>query len=64
MNIVHTILRLPAVKLRTGKSRSSIYDAVARGEFPKPISIGVRSVGWLEAEINAWISARIEKRAV
>jgi prophage regulatory protein len=30
-------------------------------EFPKPISIGVRAVGWIEAEIDAWLAAQVEK---
>lgn len=50
------ILRLPAVKLRTGLSRSSIYAKVRTGEFPKPISIGIRSIGWIESEIQQWIA--------
>jgi prophage regulatory protein len=49
------ILRLPAVKSRTGLSRSSIYAKVRSGEFPQPISIGIRSIGWIESEIQQWI---------
>ena len=54
------ILRLPDVKARTGLSRSTIYAKVKEGNFPKYISLGVRSVGWLESEIEAWIQSRIE----
>lgn len=54
------ILRLPAVKALTGYSRSSIYLKVSRGDFPKPISLGERAVGWLETEIDDWINDRIE----
>ena len=53
------ILRLPDVKNRTGLSRSTIYALVKNGHFPKYISLGVRSVGWLESEVEAWIEARI-----
>ena len=53
------ILRLPAVKSRTGLSRSSIYAKVRTGEFPKPVSIGLRSIGWIESEIQQWIDYRI-----
>lgn len=52
-----TILRLPIVKARTGLSRSSIYLKIAKNEFPKPISLGARSVGWLENEVEDWIVA-------
>ena len=47
-----TILRLPAVKSRTGLSRSTIYLRVAEGNFPTPIPLGGRAVGWIEEEIN------------
>ena len=58
--MTHTILRLPQVKLRVGLSRSSIYLAVSQGKFPRPVSLGARAVGWLEAEVDAWLSQRVE----
>ena len=56
-----TILRLPEVKGRVGLSGSSIYLAMSNGTFPRPISLGARSVGWLESEVEAWLSGRIEQ---
>lgn len=56
------ILRLAEVKLRTGLSRSTIYFAIKKDQFPKPINLGMRSVGWLESEINQWINERIQER--
>jgi prophage regulatory protein len=56
-------LRRHAVEARTGLSRSSIYDRVAAGEFPKPVPLGGRSVGWLESEIVEWQKGRIAERA-
>ena len=53
------ILRLQAVKARCGLSRSTLYNRIAAGEFPSPVSLGARSVGWVESEVNAWISSRI-----
>jgi prophage regulatory protein len=55
------VLRLPHVKGRTGLSRSTIYLRVAEGSFPKPVSIGIRAVGWLESEIESWLSSRVEE---
>ena len=55
-----SLLRLHAVKARTGLSRSSIYAMVAAGEFPAQIPIGKRAVGFIESEIDGWISDRIE----
>ncbi|RRQ20749.1 helix-turn-helix transcriptional regulator [Thiohalobacter thiocyanaticus] len=54
------ILRLPAVKARTGLSRSTIYLRISEGSFPKPVSLGGRAVGWIEAEVNDWLNRRIE----
>lgn len=53
------IIRRKQVEARTGLSRSSIYASVAAGTFPSPISLGEKSVGWLEHEINAWIAGRV-----
>ncbi|MCU7931386.1 MAG: AlpA family transcriptional regulator [Candidatus Thiodiazotropha sp. (ex Codakia rugifera)] len=58
--MVTTILRLPAVKARTGLSRSTIYLRISEGNFPKPVSLGGRAVGWVEIEIQAWLERQIE----
>ena len=57
---MYAILRLPEVKRCTGLSRSTVYMRIAEGKFPKPISLGGRAVGWLEAEIQEWLQCRIE----
>ena len=57
---MHTILRLPDVKKNTGLSRSTIYLRIAEGSFPKPVSLGGRAVGWLQAEIQDWLQRRID----
>lgn len=57
-----SILKLPEVKKRTGKSRSSIYSDITKGTFPKQVRTGSRSSGWLESEINQWIENRIIER--
>jgi prophage regulatory protein len=48
------ILRLPAVKNRTGLSRSTIYDKVQKKQFPSPVKLGKRAVGWVESELDEW----------
>ena len=58
----HTMLRFPTVKARTGLSRSTIYLRISRGTFPSPVSLGGRAVGWIEAEVHAWLTARIAQR--
>jgi prophage regulatory protein len=58
--MANVVLRLPLVKARTGLSRSTIYLRIAEGSFPKPVSLGDRAVGWLESEIESWLSSRVE----
>jgi prophage regulatory protein len=54
------ILRLPIVLDRTGLSRSTVYQRVAEGRFPRPVSLGARAVGWVETEVEDWIARQIE----
>lgn len=57
--MTNKMLRLRAVQDWTGLSRSTIYAMMQRGEFPKNITLGARAVGWLDADIQAWIDSRI-----
>ena len=52
------ILRRSQVEERIGLSRSSIYQMISNGEFPLPIKLGKRAVGWSEIEINDWLNSR------
>ncbi|EKT4567913.1 AlpA family transcriptional regulator [Pseudomonas sp. BO3-4] len=56
------ILRMKTVIEITGLARSTVYKYVAEGIFPKPISLGGRSVGWLESEVHSWIRSRLVER--
>jgi prophage regulatory protein len=55
------ILRRPEIEARTGLSRSTIYAWMASGEFPKPVALGARLVGWRETDIQEWMAARNPK---
>lgn len=58
------LLRLTDVIERTSLKRSTIYDLMEKGLFPRPIKIsGARQNAWLENEIEAYIEARIADRA-
>ena len=52
--MVQKIYRLPEVMLLTGLSRSSIYLRISKKEFPKPLKLGRRAVGWTEDAIADW----------
>lgn len=57
------ILRRPEVEARTGLSRSTLYDWMKAGEFPRPVALGARLVGWRETDVQAWLEARETKAA-
>jgi prophage regulatory protein len=58
----NTIIRLPMVKRKSGKSRSGIYKDMANNLFPQSVPLGDRAVGWVEAEVDEWIQQRIDLR--
>lgn len=53
------ILRLRHVLDRTGLSRSALYRLHASGSFPRRVQLAARSVGWLECDVDAWLSSRV-----
>lgn len=56
--IAARILRRPEVQLRTGLSRSALYALMARQQFPAPVRLTAKAVGWLESSVQGWIAAR------
>jgi len=54
--------RLPAVKARTGLSRTEIYRRIAFGQFPAPVKLGARASAWIAGEVDGWIRDRIDER--
>ena len=61
--MTNTILRLPAVLVDTGLSRSTIYLRIAQGAFTHPVSLGARAVGWPANEVTSINAARIAGRS-
>lgn len=62
--MVERVLRLPQVVEATGLSRSSIYQYVAEGRFPKPIHLGSKyRIGWPESVVQEWIQQQITAAA-
>jgi len=49
---------IKAIIARTGLSRSTVYDYIAQGLFPRQRRLGPRRVGWLASEVRAWIANR------
>ena len=56
------ILKLKEVLTRTGLGKTTLYMLISNGDFPQQIPLGLRAVGWLESEVDAWIIGKIESR--
>ena len=57
-----SLLRIAEVGRRCGLSRTTIYDRLTAGTFPKPVKLSERNVRWRSDEIAAWIEAVCAKR--
>ena len=51
----YSIWRLPRIQEELGLSKSTIYQKISDGRFPKQISLGGRAVGWLKVDIQNWV---------
>lgn len=60
--MTNRILRLPEVMSYTGLARSTIYLRISEDNFPKPIPLGGKAVGWLVREIDEWIEWQMKSR--
>lgn len=53
------MLRLSQVATITGLSKTKIYQLQIQGDFPMRVQLSPRRVAWVEAEVQAWLAARI-----
>ena len=56
------ILRRRKVLATIGMGNSWLYEAIAKGEFPAPVQLGARAVGWRRADVEAWLESRVETK--
>lgn len=56
------MLRLPEVCQITGLKRAMIYRLQQQKSFPQNVKITDRAVGWVDAEVQAWLAKRIAAR--
>lgn len=50
-------IKLAEVKSLTTLSTSEIYRRIAAGTFPSQVTIGPKSVAWIEVEVLNWCDA-------
>jgi prophage regulatory protein len=52
------ILRLPSVLERVGVHQRTLYRWIRAGRFPAAVRLGLNSIGWREADVDAWLASR------
>lgn len=57
-------IKLAEVKALTTLSTSEIYRRIAAGTFPAQVTLGPKSVAWIEAEVLAWADSLVAQREV
>lgn len=57
-------VRLPEVMQLTGISKTTVYDYIRRGAFPKQYHLTARISAWKLSEITAWLQTRTNGGAV
>lgn len=58
------VMRMKNVVETTGLCRATIYNRLKDGTFPAPIRLGVKSIGFLASEVNAWIAEKSNARSL
>ena len=56
------LIKLKEVMAKTSLGHSSIYKFISEGTFPKQVSLGAKSVAWVESEVDEWILEMIRRR--
>ena len=51
-------IRLPEVILKSGLSKSTIYESMREGTFPLQFKIGKRAVAWSEKDVLEWRNSK------
>ena len=52
------VVRIKQVMHMTGLGRSTIYKLRSQGNFPAPLRLGARALGWRMSAIEQWIAAQ------
>ncbi len=55
------LLRRDEVMKKVGICKSTLYKLIRESGFPQPVRVGASST-WVESEVDAWITARVQLR--
>jgi prophage regulatory protein len=53
----------PEVDARIPYSRAHLYRLESQGEFPKRRRIGRNRIAWVRAEVEQWLSDKMEEQS-
>ena len=56
------ILPFEEVRDRVPYSAVQLWRKEAAGDFPRRVRLGANRVGWVEAEIDAWLFSKLGER--
>ncbi len=51
-------IKIKQVAEKVSLGQSTIYRMIAKGEFPKPFSLGANRSAWLEEDIDRWLAQK------
>ena len=51
----NNLLTINQVCVKVNRSRVTLWKWVKAGQFPKPLKIGNRTLGWKEVDFNNWL---------
>ena len=54
------LIRMKEVMAICAMSKSSIYEAIRKEGFPKPVRLYGRSSAWIKSEVLQWAQLRIQ----
>lgn len=54
-------LKLQQVMDKTTLCRSSIYNLIKAGDFPKNVTVMGKRKAWLESEVEDWMMGKMEQ---
>ena len=54
-----SLININQVSKRVSLCRTTIYDLIKKGKFPRQIQVTPNRVAWVAEEIDLWIQERI-----
>lgn len=56
------VLKKPVVLKIVGVTRTTLQTMIENKEFPAPIRLSARAIGWIDTEVQGWLDSKIAER--